>query len=68
MLVVTKTMKNPRSALCKTSIMAAADIFNAFGDKLLDPSISDAFDSLVLLISISSCVFWGIVLVFLLVF
>ncbi|XP_047151821.1 TOG array regulator of axonemal microtubules protein 1-like [Vigna umbellata] len=31
-LVVTKTMKNPRSALCKTAIMAAADIFNAFGD------------------------------------
>lgn len=48
--------------------MAAADIFNAFGDKLLDPSISDAFDGLVLLISISSCVFLGIVLVFLLVF
>ncbi|XP_057433916.1 uncharacterized protein LOC130726630 [Lotus japonicus] len=48
MLVVTKTMKNPRSALCKTSIMAASDVFNAFGDKLLDPSTSDAFDGLVL--------------------
>ncbi|XP_012573422.2 uncharacterized protein [Cicer arietinum] len=47
-LVVAKTMKNPRSALCKTSIMAASDIFNAFGDKLFDPSISDAFDSLML--------------------
>lgn len=46
-LVVAKTMKNPRSALCKTSIMAASDIFRAFGDKLLDPSTSDAFDSLV---------------------
>ncbi|XP_047155683.1 TOG array regulator of axonemal microtubules protein 2 isoform X2 [Vigna umbellata] len=47
-LVVTKTMKNPRSALCKTAIMAAADIFNAFGDKLLDPETSDAFDGLLL--------------------
>lgn len=41
-------MKNPRSALCKTAIMAAADIFNAFGDKLLDPETSDAVDGLVL--------------------
>ncbi|KAK4256617.1 hypothetical protein QN277_006320 [Acacia crassicarpa] len=46
--VVAKTMKNPRSALCKTSIMAASDIFNSFGDKLLDPSTSDAFDSLLI--------------------
>jgi hypothetical protein len=41
-------MKNPRSALCKTSIMAASDIFNAFGDKLFDPSTSEAFGGLVL--------------------
>lgn len=46
MVVVVKAMKNPRSALCKTSIMASSDIFNAFGDKLLD-SNSDAFDNLV---------------------
>lgn len=60
MLVVAKTMKNPRSALCKTSIMAAADIFNAFGDKLLEPSTSDdAFDGLVLWTQLSFrlCVF-----------
>ncbi|XWS08601.1 hypothetical protein CRYUN_Cryun40dG0015800 [Craigia yunnanensis] len=44
-LVVVKAMKNPRSALCKTSIMAASDIFNAFGEKLLD---SGAFDQLLL--------------------
>lgn len=43
-LVVVKAMKNPRSALCKTSIMVASDIFNAFGEKLLD---SAAFDQLV---------------------
>jgi hypothetical protein len=48
LLVVVKSMKNPRSALCKTSIMAASDIFNAFGDKLFDPSTSEAFDGLVL--------------------
>ncbi|KAK7412936.1 hypothetical protein VNO78_04715 [Psophocarpus tetragonolobus] len=46
--VVAKTMRNPRSALCKTAIMAAADIFNAFGDKLLDPETSHAFDGLLL--------------------
>ncbi|KAK7290504.1 hypothetical protein RIF29_04969 [Crotalaria pallida] len=46
-LVVAKTMKNPRSALCKTSVMVASDIFNAFGDKLLDLSTSEeAFDGL----------------------
>ncbi|CAK8531700.1 unnamed protein product [Lathyrus sativus] len=48
LLVVVKSMKNPRSALCKTSIMAASDIFNAFGDKLFDPSTSDAFEDLLL--------------------
>ncbi|KAJ6319065.1 hypothetical protein OIU76_014412 [Salix suchowensis] len=35
-LVVVKAMKNPRSALCKTSIMASSDIFKVFGDQLLD--------------------------------
>ncbi|XP_058727928.1 uncharacterized protein LOC131599660 [Vicia villosa] len=48
LLVVVKSMKNPRSALCKTSIMAASDIFNAFGDKLFGPSASDAFEDLLL--------------------
>uniref|UniRef100_A0A6M2EUD1 TOG domain-containing protein n=1 Tax=Populus davidiana TaxID=266767 RepID=A0A6M2EUD1_9ROSI len=47
MSVVVKAMKNPRSALIKTSIMASSDIFYAFGDQLLD-STSDAFDSLLL--------------------
>ena len=66
-LVVTKTMKNPRSALCKTSIMAASDIFNAFGDKLLEPSTSDAFDGMVLWTQFSlTCDFfffsWGKIL------
>lgn len=42
-----KSMKNPRSALIKTSIMASADIFNAFGDRLLDASTSNPFDQLV---------------------
>uniref|UniRef100_A0A2N9IBJ5 TOG domain-containing protein n=1 Tax=Fagus sylvatica TaxID=28930 RepID=A0A2N9IBJ5_FAGSY len=47
-LVLVKAMKNPRSALCKTSIMASFDIFNAYGDKLLDSFPSDAFDHLLL--------------------
>ncbi|XP_044486075.1 TOG array regulator of axonemal microtubules protein 1-like [Mangifera indica] len=48
MEVVEKAMKNPRSALCKTSIMAASDIFKAFGDKLLDSTNSAAFDNMLL--------------------
>ncbi|OMO53668.1 Armadillo-like helical [Corchorus capsularis] len=48
MLVLVKAMKNPRSALCKTSIMAASDIFNAFGEKLLNSTDSGAFDQLLL--------------------
>ena len=36
-LVLVKAMKNPRSALSKTSIMASTDIFNTFGDELLQP-------------------------------
>lgn len=47
MLVLVKAMKNPRSALIKTSIMASSDIFNAFGDKILESTTSDAFDQLV---------------------
>ncbi|KAJ6746255.1 CLASP [Salix koriyanagi] len=46
-LVVVKAMKNPRSALCKTSIMASSDIFKVFGDQLLD-STNNAFDNLLL--------------------
>nr|CAD1828469.1 unnamed protein product [Ananas comosus var. bracteatus] len=43
-------MKNPRSALCKTSIMACADIFRSFGRLLLSSSIKEeaAFDNLLL--------------------
>ncbi|KAL9400805.1 hypothetical protein Peur_004654 [Populus x canadensis] len=46
-LVAVKAMKNPRSALCKTSIMASSDIFKVFGDQLLDSTIN-AFDNLLL--------------------
>ncbi|KAB1213988.1 hypothetical protein CJ030_MR5G017251 [Morella rubra] len=48
LMVLVKAMKNPRSALCKTSIMASSDIFNAYGDNLLDSFPSDAFDHLLL--------------------
>ncbi|CAD6235092.1 unnamed protein product [Miscanthus lutarioriparius] len=46
-LAVVKTMKSPRSAVLKTSIMACADIFSSFGNLLA--SVSDvAFDKLLL--------------------
>lgn len=34
--LVVKSLKNPRSAVCKTSIMTCADIFKAFGDQIID--------------------------------
>ncbi|XP_023540087.1 TOG array regulator of axonemal microtubules protein 2 [Cucurbita pepo subsp. pepo] len=46
--ILMKSMKNPRSALIKTSIMASSDIFNAFGDQLLETSTTNAFDQLLL--------------------
>ncbi|KAI3703629.1 hypothetical protein L1987_73821 [Smallanthus sonchifolius] len=49
MMVLVKSMKNPRSALCKTSIMAGSDLFKSFGDKLLESSTSDtAVDQMML--------------------
>ncbi|KNA07790.1 hypothetical protein SOVF_168690 [Spinacia oleracea] len=47
-VVLVKAMKNPRSALCKTSIMAAADLFVAYRDKLMEPDFSGCFDNLLL--------------------
>ncbi|XP_076894899.1 uncharacterized protein LOC143547333 [Bidens hawaiensis] len=48
-MVSVKSMKNPRSALCKTAIMAASDVFKSFGDKLLESSTSnDAVDQMML--------------------
>ncbi|KAK9161558.1 hypothetical protein Syun_007899 [Stephania yunnanensis] len=47
-VVLVKAMKNPRSALCKTAIMAASDIFNGFGRGLVQSDGSDAFDQLLL--------------------
>lgn len=35
-VLVTKSMKNPRSALCKTAIMSSADIFKGYPEHLLD--------------------------------
>jgi hypothetical protein len=39
-------MKNPRSAVLKTSVMACTDIFNSFGN-LLSVASDGAFDKLV---------------------
>ncbi|KAG6715989.1 hypothetical protein I3842_04G024600 [Carya illinoinensis] len=35
-LLVVKSLKNPRSAVCKTAIMTSADIFSAYNDNLID--------------------------------
>ncbi|KAL5796941.1 hypothetical protein ACOSQ2_001761 [Xanthoceras sorbifolium] len=34
--LVVKSLKNPRSAVCKTAIMTAADIFDAYNDLIID--------------------------------
>lgn len=44
--LVVKSLKNPRSAVCKTAIMTAADIFSAYNDRMID-----LLDPLVLQIS-----------------
>ncbi|KAM0831472.1 hypothetical protein ACQ4PT_065512 [Festuca glaucescens] len=46
-LAMVKTMKNPRSAVLKTSVMACTDVFNAFGN-LISSASADAFDKLLL--------------------
>lgn len=34
--LVVRSLKNPRSAVCKTAIMTSADIFNAYNDNIVD--------------------------------
>ncbi|KAK2661817.1 hypothetical protein Ddye_000391 [Dipteronia dyeriana] len=34
--LVVKSLKNPRSTVCKTAIMTSADIFNAYNDHIID--------------------------------
>ncbi|KAJ9152471.1 hypothetical protein P3X46_026032 [Hevea brasiliensis] len=34
--LIVKSLKNPRSAVCKTAIMTSADLFNAYNDHLID--------------------------------
>ena len=34
--LVVKSLKNPRSAVCKTAIMTCANIFSAYNDDLVD--------------------------------
>nr|KAJ0205815.1 hypothetical protein LSAT_V11C500264390 [Lactuca sativa] len=47
LLVLVKAMKNPRNALCKSSIMATSNIFKSYGDKLLESTTCDAIDHMV---------------------
>ncbi|XP_057983190.1 uncharacterized protein LOC131168037 [Malania oleifera] len=35
-LLIVKSLKNPRSAVCKTAIMTSADLFNAYSDHIID--------------------------------
>jgi hypothetical protein len=40
--LVVKSLKNPRSAVCKTALMACSDIFKGYGDivvESLDPLV-----------------------------
>ncbi|KVH91587.1 TOG array regulator of axonemal microtubules protein 1 [Cynara cardunculus var. scolymus] len=48
LLILVKAMKNPRSALIKTSIMASSDLFKSYGDKLLESTTSDAVNHMIL--------------------
>ncbi|KAH7660148.1 CLASP N-terminal domain-containing protein [Dioscorea alata] len=34
--LIVKSLKNPRSAVCKTAIMTSADIFKVYGDVIID--------------------------------
>jgi hypothetical protein len=50
-----KSVKNPRSAVCKTALMTCADIFKAYGDLMvhsIDPLVSVPIDLKFLLLTI----------------
>ena len=52
-----KSVKNPRSAVCKTALMTCADIFKAYGDLMvdsIDPLVSIAIHLNFLLLTIRS--------------
>uniref|UniRef100_A0A1D1XZQ9 Protein FAM179A n=1 Tax=Anthurium amnicola TaxID=1678845 RepID=A0A1D1XZQ9_9ARAE len=34
--LIVRSLKNPRSAVCKTAIMTSADIFKVYGDQIMD--------------------------------
>ncbi|KAJ8775125.1 hypothetical protein K2173_020129 [Erythroxylum novogranatense] len=34
--LIVKSLKNPRSAVCKTAIMTSADLFHAYGDSIIE--------------------------------
>ncbi|KAL5701249.1 hypothetical protein ACHQM5_026608 [Ranunculus cassubicifolius] len=54
MVILVKAMKNPRSALIKTSVMAASDIFKSYGHDLLESPTSEAFDQMLLQLLLKS--------------
>lgn len=34
--LIVKSLKSPRSAVCKTAIMTSADVFKVYGDSIID--------------------------------
>lgn len=47
---IAKSLKNPRSAVCKTAIMTSADVFSAYNDLIidsLDPLVSQLINFLI---------------------
>nr|GEV18476.1 retrovirus-related Pol polyprotein from transposon TNT 1-94 [Tanacetum cinerariifolium] len=48
LMILMKSIKNPRSALCKTTIIVAADLFKSYGDKLLESTTFDVVDQMML--------------------
>ncbi|GJV21497.1 putative reverse transcriptase domain-containing protein [Tanacetum coccineum] len=48
LMILVKSMKNPRSALCKTTIMVAVDLFKSYGDKFLESTTSNDVDQMML--------------------
>ena len=55
--LIVKSVKNPRSAVCKTALMTCSDIFKAYGDLIvdsIDPLVGIAIQICYLEVSLST--------------
>ena len=55
--LIVKSVKNPRSAVCKTALMTCSDIFKAYGDLIvdsIDPLVGIAIQIFYLEVSVST--------------